>query len=148
MLLHVLDYWLTSGTKFPMSYGQMARIQTNLGWCYCSCIKSITWVWWYLPKSQHSVSGQEELGIQDQPELCKIYLRTKPRTVLQWYQEVGFGWGFVSVEVRQAICRGRWLWDRKKGCGRRNSGRIPVFTCPFPAHCEEDEVQGYRILKI
>lgn len=64
MLPHVLNYWLTSGTKFPMSYGQMARIQTNLGWCYCSCIKPITWVWWYLPKSQHSVSGQEELGIQ------------------------------------------------------------------------------------
>lgn len=36
----------------------------ELGWCYCSCIKPITWVWWYLPKSQHSVSGQEELGIQ------------------------------------------------------------------------------------
>lgn len=79
------------------------------------------------------------------PELFKIYLRTKPRTVLQWYQEVGFGWGFVSVEVRQAICRGRWLWDRKKGCSRRNGGRILVLTCPFPAHCD---VQGYRISKI
>lgn len=85
-----------------------------------ACRKPTTWVWWCLQKSQHSVGGQEESGIQGQPELYKIYLRTKQRTVLQWNQEVGFVWRFVSVEVRQAICRGRRLWDRQKGCSRRN----------------------------